>query len=145
MLRADCIRHDELLVNAGFDYRSGLVAPTRLVLASAHGISTAAPLTVASMLAQYLLEPLPDRWLHTVAVALRAHQLAVTVNPIDRPVLLAAAWLHDIGYSPLVQDTGFHPLDGARYLEQHGWPGRVAALVRTTPAPNSSPRTRSGR
>lgn len=27
-----------------------------------------------------------------------------------------AAWLHDVGYSSLVQSTGFHPLDGARYL-----------------------------
>jgi hypothetical protein len=28
----------------------------------------------------------------------------------------AAAWLHDIGYAPDLSDTGFHPLDGARYL-----------------------------
>jgi hypothetical protein len=28
----------------------------------------------------------------------------------------AAAWLHDIGYAPDLADTGFHPLDGARYL-----------------------------
>jgi hypothetical protein len=27
-----------------------------------------------------------------------------------------AAWLHDIGYSPVVRSTGFHPLDGARHL-----------------------------
>jgi hypothetical protein len=27
-----------------------------------------------------------------------------------------AAWLHDIGYSSVVKSTGFHPLDGARYL-----------------------------
>jgi len=28
----------------------------------------------------------------------------------------AAAWLHDIGYAPAIAVTGFHPLDGARYL-----------------------------
>ena len=28
----------------------------------------------------------------------------------------AAAWLHDIGYAPGLAATGFHPLDGARYL-----------------------------
>ena len=28
----------------------------------------------------------------------------------------AAAWLHDIGYAPGLAVTGFHPLDGARYL-----------------------------
>jgi hypothetical protein len=31
-------------------------------------------------------------------------------------LLEAAAWLHDIGYAPGVAVTGFHPLDGARYL-----------------------------
>lgn len=30
--------------------------------------------------------------------------------------LTAAAYLHDIGYAPDLVDTGFHPLDGARYL-----------------------------
>jgi HD superfamily phosphodiesterase len=30
--------------------------------------------------------------------------------------LICAAWLHDIGYAPGVTETGFHPLDGARYL-----------------------------
>jgi hypothetical protein len=34
----------------------------------------------------------------------------------DAELLEAAAWLHDIGYSPKLVDTGFHPLDGARYL-----------------------------
>jgi hypothetical protein len=31
-------------------------------------------------------------------------------------VVEAAAWLHDIGYSPAIAELGFHPLDGARYL-----------------------------
>ncbi len=30
----------------------------------------------------------------------------------------ASAWLHDIGYSPELATTGFHPLDGARYLRE---------------------------
>jgi hypothetical protein len=34
----------------------------------------------------------------------------------DADRLEAAAWLHDIGYAPDLVDTGFHPLDGARYL-----------------------------
>jgi hypothetical protein len=34
----------------------------------------------------------------------------------DADLIEAAAWLHDIGYSPEIADTGFHPLDGARYL-----------------------------
>jgi hypothetical protein len=36
----------------------------------------------------------------------------VTVPAADRPVLIAAAWLHDIGYAPGLPETGFHPLDG---------------------------------
>ena len=34
----------------------------------------------------------------------------------DTDLVTAAAWLHDIGYAPALADTGFHPLDGARYL-----------------------------
>jgi hypothetical protein len=39
-------------------------------------------------------------------------------------VVEAAAWLHDVGYaSPLVV-SGFHPLDGARYLRDQGFSDR---------------------
>jgi len=41
---------------------------------------------------------------------------AAAVADQDRWLLVYAAWLHDIGYSPEVSRTGFHPLDGARYL-----------------------------
>jgi hypothetical protein len=49
--------------------------------------------------------------------------------PLDREVLVTAAWLHDIGYAPGVVDTGFRPLDGARYLAGLGVPERVVNLV----------------
>jgi len=48
---------------------------------------------------------------------------------VSGEVLVAAAWLHDIGYAPHVVDTGFHPLDGARYLAGLGAPERVVNLV----------------
>jgi aminoglycoside phosphotransferase (APT) family kinase protein len=35
---------------------------------------------------------------------------------------VTAAWLHDVGYAPAVVATGLHPLDGARYLRNEGWP-----------------------
>ena len=76
-----------------------------------------------------LRRPLPQRWLHTQGVANRAAELAGTVRKKDRPVLIAAAWLHDIGYAPDIQETGFHPLDGAMYLSRHGWDDRLVALV----------------
>ena len=44
-------------------------------------------------------------------------------------VLLPAAVLHDIGYSPVLARVRFHPLDGARFLSARGWDARVVALV----------------
>jgi hypothetical protein len=70
----------------------------------------------AEHLAQALLhEPLPRRWSHTQGVAARACGLAPVLGA-DADLLEAAAWLHDIGYAPGLATTGFHPLDGARYL-----------------------------
>jgi predicted hydrolase (HD superfamily) len=70
----------------------------------------------AAELARKLLEaPLPRRWAHVQGVAARARSLAPILGD-DADLLEAAAWLHDIGYSPELVDTDFHPLDGARYL-----------------------------
>lgn len=62
-----------------------------------------------------LAEPLPRRWAHTQGVGRKAESIAHIVED-DAETLIAAAWLHDIGYAPGVVVTGFHPLDGARYL-----------------------------
>jgi putative nucleotidyltransferase with HDIG domain len=81
-------------------------------------------------LAQSLLESSPERWRHTAGVARRAEAAAVTLtDPGDVETLIAAAWLHDIGYAAPLRRTGFHPLDGARYLDRLGWPSRIVALV----------------
>jgi len=70
----------------------------------------------AAELARNLLEaPLPRRWAHVQGVAARARSIAPILGD-DAELLEAAAWLHDIGYSPELVETGFHPLDGARYL-----------------------------
>ena len=70
----------------------------------------------AEEIAQTLLEePLPRRWAHTRGVAARARTLAPILGDAA-DLIEAAAWLHDIGYSPALGATGFHPLDGARYL-----------------------------
>lgn len=88
------------------------------------------PLVATALeLAEDLLDGDASRWRHTRAVAARAAE-AVAVLPADHaPVLLAAAWLHDIGYAPAVRDSGFHPLDGAQYLTACGWQPLVAGLV----------------
>jgi hypothetical protein len=81
-------------------------------------------------LAQILLVGLPQRWRHTVRVAQRAEAVSITLGTSDEAdTLVSAAWLHDIGYASSVHATGFHPLDGARYLRAHDWPLELAGLV----------------
>lgn len=80
-------------------------------------------------LADRLMRPLGRRWAHVQAVARSAEQLAKAVPADDRPILVAAAWLHDVGYAPDLAETGFHPLDGARYLRERGFPDRIVNLV----------------
>lgn len=75
-----------------------------------------------------LLGPLGRRWSHVRAVADRARELRSVVGE-SGDVLVAAAWLHDVGYSIEAQRTGFHALDGAVYLRDHGFPDRVVCLV----------------
>ncbi|MFG6195135.1 HD domain-containing protein [Nonomuraea sp. JJY05] len=62
-----------------------------------------------------LATALPRRWAHTQGVAERAASLTPILGE-ETDTLIAAAYLHDIGYAPDLVDTGFHPLDGARYL-----------------------------
>lgn len=83
----------------------------------------------AAELAESLLPSLGNRWLHTQAVAARAQEVAGAVSEADRDLLVAAAWLHDIGYAPELRDTGFHPIDGARHLETLGASARLVRLV----------------
>jgi HD domain len=84
--------------------------------------------SLAQETAQGLLaEALPRRWTHVQGVAGQAAQVAASLALSE--VLVAAAWLHDIGYAPSVADTGFHPLDGARHLAGLGAPMRIVNLV----------------
>lgn len=69
----------------------------------------------------------PDRTAHSVAVGEKAARSATLVPAWMRSELVAAAVLHDIGYGHPV--TGFHPLDGARYLAAHGYSALVCHLV----------------
>src|SRR5438034_220303 len=74
------------------------------------------------------LSPLGDRWLHVQGVARQAQRVAAILPAEDRDVLLAAAYLHDLGCAPPLAETGLHPLDGARHLRALGY-GRLAGLV----------------
>jgi hypothetical protein len=84
---------------------------------------------IAADLARELLAPLGARWQHTQQVARRAEELSPAVSEEDRDLLVVAAWWHDLGYAPELIQTGFHPIDGARYLATQGQSPRLCALV----------------
>ncbi|WP_090046223.1 HD domain-containing protein [Lentzea fradiae] len=76
-----------------------------------------------------LADSLPMRWSHVQGVARQSAQMSVILSKSDSDLLRSAAILHDIGYSSTLRKTGFHPLDGARYLAEIGFPNRLCALV----------------
>ncbi|MFF3243826.1 HD domain-containing protein [Streptomyces sp. NPDC002870] len=73
--------------------------------------------------------PLPRRWAHSQGVGHRATGL-VGILGDDSDLLVSAAVLHDVGYAPRLAVTGFHPLDGARFLRDvHAADERLVRLV----------------
>lgn len=85
----------------------------------------------AARLAQKHLEAaLPRRFRHTVAVAERAQRLAPRLLAPERAqIVMAAAWLHDIGYAPHLAETGFHPIDGANQVARDAVLASCPSLV----------------
>jgi hypothetical protein len=83
----------------------------------------------ARVLAETLLSALPERLAHVRAVAGEAEKLQPYFDSYAGDSLLAAAWLHDIGYSPIVKVTGFHPADGAAYAREAGFDELVVSLI----------------
>jgi putative nucleotidyltransferase with HDIG domain len=78
-----------------------------------------------------LAEDLPRRWAHSQGVGDRALEVGPVVAPTraDTALLAQAGILHDIGYSQAATETGFHALDGARYLRSLGVDDQVVNLV----------------
>jgi hypothetical protein len=77
-----------------------------------------------------LAEASPGRWAHVQAVADKAAAVAeILLDTAEATILVAAAWLHDVGHGPRAANTGFQSLDGARWLRRRGFDGRVTALV----------------
>ncbi|MDQ0375960.1 HD domain-containing protein [Cellulomonas humilata] len=74
-----------------------------------------------------LLAPSGLRQEHVRGVA-RAAEAASDMLDVS-PLVVAAAWLHDIGYAPALAHTGLHGLDGARYLRGVRANGRLCRLV----------------
>ncbi len=75
-----------------------------------------------------LIGPLEPRWSHVRGVVAQADRVAPILVESERPWLLAAAYLHDVGYAPELVTTGFHAIDGALWLRSHRCE-RLAGLV----------------
>ncbi len=68
----------------------------------------------------------PSRLVHVLEIARRVRESAALLNrlgwhpPIDLEIAECAALLHDIGYWKPIAETGFHPVDGLRFLYGQG-------------------------
>lgn len=71
---------------------------------------------------------MPTRLAHVRAAGEKAGATARQLCPDEEALLTCAGVLHDIGYSPALALTGFHPLDGARWLRDLG-EERLACLA----------------
>ena len=83
----------------------------------------------ARAIAEERLADLPHRWAHVCGVAATAERLVVGLGAMDADAVVAAAWLHAVGYAPSVRSTGFHPVDGAVFVRDEGFPAVVVSLV----------------
>lgn len=96
---------------------------------SPHAAALPADVAAAAAVAFELLAGVGSRWAHVRAAGERAAEVSLAVPAGDRDLVVCAALLHDIGYAPALTRTGFHPLDGARYLRHLGWSPRLVGLV----------------
>jgi hypothetical protein len=80
-------------------------------------------------IATQLLGDVGTRLPHTRRVASQASLVRHFLDDRWRCAIIDAAWLHDIGHSPAVSSSGFHPLDGARYLREQGFSMDTCSLV----------------
>lgn len=94
-------------------------------------VSAETPVIVsrARALAADILRDDPGVHEHSRRAARRAAAVASRIPSSRTAEVVAAAWLHDIGYTARLRRTGFHPLDGALFLMAEEWPERVVRLV----------------
>jgi hypothetical protein len=81
------------------------------------------PPAEAERVARELLADDPKRLRHDVAVGENARRVVARLRTTaaTADLAVAAAFLHDVGYAEALKQTGFHPIDGARYLRERGW------------------------
>jgi hypothetical protein len=83
----------------------------------------------ARFLAESLLSTVGTRLQHTRTAVGHATDARALIDEPWRSALVPAMWLHDIGYHPALVQSGFHPLDGARFLQASGWAAEICQLV----------------
>jgi hypothetical protein len=66
--------------------------------------------------AEQRLRQLAPRWAHVRGVAAAAEPMAAALATTEAEAVVAAAWLHGVGYAPSVRSTCFHPVDGAAFV-----------------------------
>jgi len=73
----------------------------------------------------------PKRVAHVLEISRRVRETAEKLGLRGAQLELAecAALLHDIGYWEPIAKTGFHPIDGARFLEEHQEPELAAYII----------------
>jgi hypothetical protein len=86
-------------------------------------------ITRAKDVAEAELASMSGRLAHVNGVAATADKVAKSLMHDGRIEVVAAAWLHDVGYGPRVRESGFHPIDGAAFLRLQGFPDVVTSLV----------------
>jgi HD domain len=80
-------------------------------------------------IATQLLDDVGTRLPHSHRVAQQASKVSDFLDDRWSLAIIDAAWLHDIGHSPTVSSSGFHPLDGARWLCAEGFSEETCSLV----------------
>lgn len=71
----------------------------------------------------------PRWWAHTQAVAAQTATVASILAPESQHLLVAAAWLHDIGKATTLAHNDFHAVDGAEFARSQTFPETVVELV----------------
>ena len=92
-------------------------------------VMTSDLVTRARSLAAQYLSSAPRRWAHVQGVAATAEVVAPVLDTEHINEIVAACWLHDVGYAPDVAKTGFHPVDGASFARSAGMPDLVVSLI----------------
>jgi len=83
----------------------------------------------ARTVSESALSGLGSRWAHVQGVAGAAQRAVTELGCASAEAVVAAAWLHDVGYGSWLRRTGFHPVDGAKFAAGLGFPPLVVSLI----------------